>query len=83
MILSIIETLSESMILAEKSGVGAELLYEFVKEFLPAPSFIGCKFFFLNQVRRSAHELSNALPKMERRFLIQNSMRQGLPSKEV
>lgn len=42
MILSIIETLAESMILAEKSGVGAELLYEFIKEFLPAPSFIGC-----------------------------------------
>lgn len=41
LILSIVETLAESMTLADKTGVGAELLFEFVKEFIPAPSFIG------------------------------------------
>lgn len=41
LILGIIEILAESMTLAEKTGVGADLLMEFVKEFLPAPSFIG------------------------------------------
>lgn len=33
-VLGIIELLAESMTLAEKTGVGADLLYEFVKEFL-------------------------------------------------
>jgi 3-hydroxyisobutyrate dehydrogenase-like beta-hydroxyacid dehydrogenase len=32
----VIELLSESMTLADKSGVGADLLYEFIKEFLRA-----------------------------------------------
>ncbi|GAA5998206.1 hypothetical protein JCM5350_000546 [Sporobolomyces pararoseus] len=40
-VLGVIELLAESMTLADKSGVGSELLYEFIKEFLPAPSFIG------------------------------------------
>ncbi|GAA5829479.1 hypothetical protein JCM3766R1_001113 [Sporobolomyces carnicolor] len=40
-VLGVIELLAESMTLADKSGVGAELLFEFIKEFLPAPSFIG------------------------------------------
>lgn len=29
------------MTLADKTGVGSELLMEFIKEFIPAPSFIG------------------------------------------
>ncbi|GAA6052053.1 hypothetical protein JCM3770_002342 [Rhodotorula araucariae] len=41
MIASIIELLAEQFTLADRTGVGADLLYEFVKEFLPAPSFIG------------------------------------------
>jgi len=41
LILGIIEILAEGMTLAEKTGVGSELLYEFIKEFLPAPSFLG------------------------------------------
>ncbi|CAO1634943.1 unnamed protein product [Parajaminaea phylloscopi] len=40
-ILSLIEMLSESMTLAEKTGVGADRLYEFIEEFFPAPSAIG------------------------------------------
>ncbi|GAA5913920.1 NAD(P)-dependent oxidoreductase [Sporobolomyces salmoneus] len=40
-VIGVIELLAESMTLADKSGVGSELLYEFIKEFLPAPSFIG------------------------------------------
>ncbi|GAA6059818.1 hypothetical protein JCM10212_003730 [Sporobolomyces blumeae] len=39
-VLGVIELLAESMTLADKTGVGAELLYEFIKEFMPAPSFI-------------------------------------------
>jgi len=41
MIASIIELLAEQFTLADQTGVGAELLFEFVKEFLPAPSFLG------------------------------------------
>lgn len=41
MILSIIEMLAESMTLADKSGVGADLLLEFMRDFIPAPSVIG------------------------------------------
>ncbi|ORY72442.1 hypothetical protein BCR35DRAFT_307738 [Leucosporidium creatinivorum] len=41
LILGIIEILAESMTLADKSGVGSNLLMEFIKEFLPASSFIG------------------------------------------
>ncbi|GAA5900271.1 hypothetical protein JCM6882_002294 [Rhodosporidiobolus microsporus] len=41
LIIGIIELLAEGMTLADKSGVGADLLYEFIKEFLPAPSFVG------------------------------------------
>ncbi|BGP46971.1 hypothetical protein JCM10450v2_002823 [Rhodotorula kratochvilovae] len=41
MIASIIELLAEQFTLADRTGVGADLLYEFVKEFLPAPSFVG------------------------------------------
>ncbi|KAM0788608.1 hypothetical protein ACM66B_001728 [Microbotryomycetes sp. NB124-2] len=41
MVLGIIELLAEGLTLAEKTGVGAELLMEFVKEFMPAPSAIG------------------------------------------
>lgn len=40
-VLGVIELLAESMTLADKTGVGADLLYEFIKEFLPAPAFIG------------------------------------------
>ncbi|GAA6007662.1 hypothetical protein JCM11491_003916 [Sporobolomyces phaffii] len=39
-VLGVIELLSESMTLADKSGVGADLLYQFICEFMPAPSFI-------------------------------------------
>jgi len=39
-VLGIIELLAESMTLADKSGVGAETLYELIKEFFPAPSFL-------------------------------------------
>lgn len=42
LILGIVELLAESMTLADKTGVGADLLMEFITEFLPAPSFIGC-----------------------------------------
>jgi len=41
MILGTIELLSESMTLAEKSGLGAETFYGFVKDMFPAPAFIG------------------------------------------
>ncbi|GAA5986907.1 hypothetical protein JCM11641_006588 [Rhodosporidiobolus odoratus] len=41
MIIGVIELLAEGFTLADKSGVGSDLLYEWVKEFLPAPSFIG------------------------------------------
>ncbi|BGP69263.1 hypothetical protein NBRC10513v2_002606 [Rhodotorula toruloides] len=41
MIASIIELLAEAMTLADRTGVGSDLLFEFIKEFLPAPSFIG------------------------------------------
>ncbi|BGP14851.1 hypothetical protein JCM10213_002710 [Rhodosporidiobolus nylandii] len=41
MVIGVIELLAESMTLADKAGVGSDLMYEFVKEFLPAPSFIG------------------------------------------
>lgn len=40
-ILSTIEMLAESMTLADKTGVGAESVAEFIKEFFPAPSAIG------------------------------------------
>lgn len=40
-ILSTIEMLSESMTLAEKTGVGADSVAEWIKEFFPAPSAIG------------------------------------------
>lgn len=32
--MGVIELLAESMTLADKTGVGADLLYEFIKEFL-------------------------------------------------
>lgn len=35
------ENLAEALTLANKTGVGADLLMEFVKEFLPSPSFVG------------------------------------------
>ncbi|KAI5475377.1 phosphogluconate dehydrogenase (decarboxylating) [Pseudohyphozyma bogoriensis] len=38
--IGIIENLAEAMTLATRTGVGADLLMEFVKECLPAPSFI-------------------------------------------
>ncbi|GAA5837134.1 hypothetical protein JCM11251_005263 [Rhodosporidiobolus azoricus] len=41
LIIGIIELLAEGMTLADKSGVGSDLLYEFIKEFIPAPSFVG------------------------------------------
>lgn len=41
LILGMIELLAEGLTLAEKTGVGAELLMDFVKEFMPAPSAIG------------------------------------------
>ncbi|GAA5975407.1 hypothetical protein JCM10908_005153 [Rhodotorula pacifica] len=40
-IVCLIEVLSECMTLADRSGVGADLYYEFIKEFLPAPSMLG------------------------------------------
>ncbi|KAK4706151.1 hypothetical protein P7C70_g39, partial [Phenoliferia sp. Uapishka_3] len=41
LILGIMENLAEALTLADKTGVGADLLMQFVKEFLPAPSFVG------------------------------------------
>ncbi|KAM0747282.1 NAD(P)-binding protein [Meredithblackwellia eburnea MCA 4105] len=41
LVLGIMENLAEALTLSEKTGVGSDLLMEFVKEFLPAPSFIG------------------------------------------
>ncbi|KAN0064797.1 hypothetical protein ACQY0O_001854 [Thecaphora frezii] len=41
LIVSTIEMLSETMTLADKTGVGAERLYEFLEEFYPAPSALG------------------------------------------
>ncbi|KZT54131.1 hypothetical protein CALCODRAFT_22767 [Calocera cornea HHB12733] len=41
MILGTIEMLSEAMTMAEKSGLGGELFYSFIKDMFPAPSFIG------------------------------------------
>ncbi|GAA5866312.1 hypothetical protein JCM1840_004081 [Sporobolomyces johnsonii] len=40
-VLGAIEVLAEAMTLADKSGVGSDLVCEFIKEFMPAPSFIG------------------------------------------
>lgn len=37
----VIELLAESMTFADKNGVGSDLVYEFVKEFMPAPSMLG------------------------------------------
>lgn len=42
MILGTVELLAEGMTLADKSGAGAEHLYEFVQNFFPAPSWLGC-----------------------------------------
>ncbi|SCV67709.1 BQ2448_5320 [Microbotryum intermedium] len=41
LILGSIELLSEAMTLADKTGVGSDLLLSFVKDFIPAPSWIG------------------------------------------
>ncbi|GAA5861450.1 hypothetical protein JCM8547_006131 [Rhodosporidiobolus lusitaniae] len=41
MIIGIIELLAESFTFADKTGVGSDLMYEWVKDFLPAPSCIG------------------------------------------
>jgi len=41
LIVGIIEIISEAYTLADKSGVGAEAVYEFIENFLPAPSFVG------------------------------------------
>ncbi|CAO1622366.1 unnamed protein product [Jaminaea pallidilutea] len=49
MILSTIEVLSETMTLAEKTGVGADSFMEFVTDFFPAPSAIGYGNKLLNQ----------------------------------
>ncbi|GAA5961463.1 hypothetical protein JCM8115_003458 [Rhodotorula mucilaginosa] len=40
-IVCLIEVLSECMTLAGQTGVGESLYYEFIKEFLPAPSMLG------------------------------------------
>ncbi|UZJ55108.1 hypothetical protein CBS101457_004428 [Exobasidium rhododendri] len=40
-ILSTVEMLSESMTLADKTGIGADRVLEWVKDFFPAPSAIG------------------------------------------
>lgn len=40
-IVSTIEMLSETMTLADKTGVGSDRLYEFLEEFYPAPSALG------------------------------------------
>jgi hypothetical protein len=37
----IIELLAESMTFADKNGVGSDLVYEFIKEFMPIPSALG------------------------------------------
>lgn len=41
MILGTIELLSETMTLADKTGVGSDRFYEFIQEFFPAPSALG------------------------------------------
>jgi len=41
MVLGCIELLAETMTLADKSGVGSELLYDLIQVFFPAPSFLG------------------------------------------
>lgn len=38
MVLGCIELLAETMTLADKSGVGSELLYDLIQVFFPAPS---------------------------------------------
>ncbi|KDN44064.1 NAD(P)-binding protein [Tilletiaria anomala UBC 951] len=40
MLLGVIELLSETMTLADKTGVGSDRFYEFIQEFFPAPSAI-------------------------------------------
>ncbi|GAA6034441.1 hypothetical protein JCM8097_002726 [Rhodosporidiobolus ruineniae] len=41
MIIGVIELLAEGMTLADKSGVGSDVLFDWIQEFLPAPSFTG------------------------------------------
>ena len=41
LILGIIEMLGEALTLAQKTDVGTDLVSQFVKEFLPAPSMVG------------------------------------------
>ncbi|KAK4050930.1 hypothetical protein OIO90_004906 [Microbotryomycetes sp. JL221] len=41
MVLGMIELLAEGLTLAEKTGVGSELMMTFINEFMPAPSAIG------------------------------------------
>ncbi|KAH8917178.1 NAD(P)-binding protein [Atractiella rhizophila] len=41
LILGVVEMLAESFTLADRTGVGAENIYEFIQEFLPTPSFLG------------------------------------------
>ena len=45
------ENLAEALTLANKTGVGADLLMEFVKEFLPSPSFVGCASFSFSDAK--------------------------------
>jgi 3-hydroxyisobutyrate dehydrogenase-like beta-hydroxyacid dehydrogenase len=41
MIISTLEMLSETMTLADKTGVGSDRVLEWIKDFYPAPSAIG------------------------------------------
>lgn len=40
-VLGTIELLAESLTLADKSGVGGDVVYDLIQDFFPAPSFIG------------------------------------------
>lgn len=41
MIISTLEMLSETMTLADKTGIGSERVLDWIKDFYPAPSAIG------------------------------------------
>jgi len=54
LVAGVIEILAESMTLADKCGVGSDLLCEFVEKFMPAPSMIGYSKKILNDKFDSA-----------------------------
>lgn len=51
----LIEVLSECMTLAGQTGVGESLYYEFIKEFLPAPSMLGYGAKIMNNDFEASH----------------------------